>query len=282
MKVKDLIQKGLFEELKKYIKTQIKIPETFNIEEFPNTLILTFGKSNHRNRLVLTLVKDPYCSTSYLTTALILEIYSIFESMIDFQAQENSSLFKINYWSLSDIKPFKRDLREGSYKEIIDIANDYINAFIKTFNKQDELISQFFIHANIINEPLSFESFRVSKFGDYQSFKIAIKDNKVFLDDIFGNNSTSVTNAIEYIAHDVFSSILKGNFSPDEIEWYEIYPYKPRILISRIFLNPLFNRKKLFFKEFVGFSSPEFQTIATFDSKQANSIWKEVVLGNFS
>lgn len=277
---RNLLYRRMFDNLKGLLynlsKNRILVKEEdekhirYSLENKPNTFI------------ELRLVSDPMNPDNIFTLALLTHLDIIFQATIDFYMNKHNKLI-LNSWGDKTSKIIELIGKDITIDQIINVIEHFKTLFEKFIKYRDNIISTLFKKAKVIDDEtrLRFREEKIEVFGGIQKFRFAIYETKgkfkVLFDDIFSQNSTSITNSIEKVAYYITQKYFNGNY--EILEWIQVFSFSPYIIVSEIELEPIIeeHRKSLFFKKkrFKGYKYPNFLPIASFKPLKVKEIFYE-------
>jgi hypothetical protein len=201
----------IFENIKSFLSEGLNKEEISLVDKEDKVVFHMHGLAGFYGPKLVLAEGDTSVSMSF-------KLFSILENKINFQCDCKSN--SIHLISEKDIPLKHKDITANiTDDEIKNVANVYTDFFKKILDYRDEISYTFFKKAGVLNGDLIFNKIQLDVKEEEREYRIGIKDNRVYFDDVFNEGYFPVQSHFQ----DVFSSIYEdylNSYPFEEIKWY--------------------------------------------------------------
>ncbi len=175
------------------------------------------------------------------------KLFSMLENKINFQCDcKKHSLHMISEKDIPiEHKDISANITEEDIKEVVLI---YSRLFKNVLDQRDEISSSFFRKAKVLEGELIFNKIYSDIKGESREYRVGIKDNNVYIDDIFNEGYFPVQSQFQ----DVFSNIYEeymNRYPFEDVNWFVLRKEENFLKVDQLDVSQNLTHVKKFNKE---------------------------------
>ena len=160
------------------------------------------------------------------------KIFSLLSNDISFQFDSND--YSLHLYSrldldIDNIKTFSSLIKE----DILELIDTYIKIFKTIVVNKDSISSEIFYLANYAEGELIFNKVSLPINNEYRDYRIAIKENNVYIDDLFSEGYFPSKSHFPSVAEEIYKKFL-SEYLIEEINWYQLKKEESFIKVEKL------------------------------------------------
>ncbi len=166
------------------------------------------------------------------TVDLKFKIFSLLSNDISFQFDSNDYSFHLYSKLDIDVDSIKT-LTNLTKEDIQGLIDAYIKIFKTILVSKDSISSKLFNLANAAKGELIFNKVSLPINNEYRDYRIAVKGNNVYIDDIFSEGYFPSKSYFKFVSEKIHEKYLR-EYLTEEINWYQLKKEDNYIKIDKI------------------------------------------------
>ncbi len=163
---------------------------------------------------------------------LDFKLFSILQNKVVFYFDNSNYSFHLYSESDININSYK-NYSNLTEKDILEILDIYTHIFKTIVVNKDDISSNLFNLANAVEGKLIFNKVSLPIDNEYREYRVAIKENNVYIDDLFSEGYFPSKSYFKIVSENIHNKFLP-EYLPDEITWYQLKKENDFIKVDKI------------------------------------------------